>query len=145
MADADKNRVIVLAVVEGGLTVAEASRRFGVTRQWIHRFLARYKTDGLEGLEPRSRAAHTPAERLSDDTRARIVALRDKLAADGLDAGAESIRDRLSRAGLTVPAASTIYASCATPTASSPNPTNALAPAGNGSKPPRPTAAGNPT
>lgn len=109
MADRDKNRVIVLAVVEGGLPVAEAARRFGVTRQWVHRLLARYRADGLDGLEPRSRAAHTPAGRLPDELRAQIIVVRDQLTADGLDAGAESIRDRITRQGTTPPAASTIY------------------------------------
>jgi len=109
MADADKNRVIVLAVVEGGLSVADAARRFGVTRQWIHRLLARYRADGLDGLEPRSRAAHTPAGRLPDQVREQIIALRDELVCEGLDAGAESIRDRLTRQGQSPPAASTIY------------------------------------
>ncbi|WP_082098963.1 helix-turn-helix domain-containing protein [Demequina iriomotensis] len=109
MADANKNRVIVLAVVEGGLSISEAARRFGVTRQWIHRLLARYRADGLDGLEPRSRAAHTPAGRVSNEVRAQVVALRDQLVAEGLDAGAESIRDRLTRQGVTPPAASTIY------------------------------------
>jgi transposase len=109
MADADKNRVIVLAVVEGGLTAAEAARRFEVTRHWIHRLLARYRADGLDGLEPRSRAAHAPAGRLPDEVRVRIIALRDELVREGLDAGAESIRDLLARQGATVPAASTIY------------------------------------
>ncbi len=109
MADANKNRVIVLAVVEGGLSVAEAARRFGVTRQWIHRLLARYRADSLAGLEPRSRAARTPAGRLPDEVRTHIIAVRDQLVDDGLDAGAESIRDRFTRQGPTPPAASTIY------------------------------------
>ncbi len=72
MADANKDRVIVLAVGEGGLSATEAARRFGVTRPWIHRLLARYRTDGL-------------------------------------DAGAESIRDRLTRQGLTPLAASAVH------------------------------------
>lgn len=109
MADGYKNRVIVLAIVEGSLSVAEAARRFGVTRQWIHRLLTRYRAGGLEALEPRSRAAHAPAGRIPDDMRARVVALRDQLVSEGLDAGAESIRDRLTRANITPPATSTIY------------------------------------
>ncbi len=109
MADADKNRVIVLAVVEGGMSVSEAARRFGVTRQWVHRLVARYRTDGLAGLTPRSRAAHDPAGRTSDELHARILALRDELTGEGLDAGAESIRDRLTREGIDAPSTSTIY------------------------------------
>jgi transposase InsO family protein len=109
MADADKNRVIVVAIVEGGLSVADAARRFGVTRQWIHRLLARYREGGLAALEPQSRAPHTPAGRLSDELREQIVSVRDDLGREGLDAGAESIRDRLTRSGLTPPSSTTIY------------------------------------
>jgi len=109
MADADKNRVIVLAVVEGGLSVTEAARRFGVTRQWVHRLVARYRSDGLVGLAPRPTAAHHPAGRTSDEARTQILALRDSLTTQGLDAGAESIRDRLSRLGQPTPSTSTIY------------------------------------
>ena len=109
MADADKNRVIVLAVVEGGLSVTEAARRFGVTRQWVHRLIARYRSDGLVGLEPLSSAAHHPAGRTNDEARAQILALRDSLTTQGLDAGAESIRDRLTRLGQPTPSTSTIY------------------------------------
>jgi len=100
MADANKNRVIVVAVVEGGMPVAEAARRFGVSRQWVHRLVARYRSDGLAGLEPVSRAAHHPAGRTSDKLRARILTLRDHLTTEGLDAGAESIRDRLGGLGI---------------------------------------------
>ncbi len=97
MADADKNRVIVLAVVEGGMSVSEAARRFDVSRQWVHRLIVRYRSDGLVGLEPHSSAAHHPAGRTNDAARAQILALRDSLSTEGLDAGAESIRDRLTR------------------------------------------------
>jgi transposase InsO family protein len=109
MTDADKNQVIVFAVVEGGLSVAEAARRFEVSRQWVHRLLARYRTGGLSALEPSSRAARHPAGRTPDAMRTRICTIRDDLTREGLDAGAESIRDRLAAAGVTPPAASTIY------------------------------------
>lgn len=109
MADADKNRVIVVAVVEGGLSVAEAAQRFAVSQRWIYALLARYREHGPAGLEPRSRAPRTSPQATPAPVRARILALRDSLSADGLDAGAESIADRLTREGLTVPATSTIW------------------------------------
>ncbi len=109
MADADKNRVVVLAVVEGGLSVAEAAERFGLSRRWIYALLARYRAHGAAGLEPRSRAPRTSPQATSPVVRARILALRDALTSEGLDAGAESIAARLACDGLAVPATSTIW------------------------------------
>lgn len=101
-----KNRVIVLAVVEGGLSVGEAAERFGVSPRWVHVLVARYRAEGLDGLEPRSRRPHRSATRIPDEVRIQILVLRDSLGAEGLDAGSESIRDRLPT---DPPSASTIW------------------------------------
>lgn len=103
-----RNRVVVLAVVEGGLSVGEAAERFGVSKQWIYVLLARYQAEGLDGLEPRSRRPHRSPTRTSDAIRDQILVLRDELHAGGLDAGAESIRDRLP-VDPPPPSASTIW------------------------------------
>ena len=51
----------VLAVIAGGRTVGEVASEWGVCRQTMHRWLARYEGDGLEGLGDRSsRPAHCP-------------------------------------------------------------------------------------
>ena len=50
-----KPRVIVLSVVNGSLTPSQAASRYGVTRQWVHQLLARYREGGIEALEPRSK------------------------------------------------------------------------------------------
>src|SRR5260370_11606324 len=44
----------VLAVIANGRTVGEVASEWGVCRQTMHRWLARYETDGLEGLGDRS-------------------------------------------------------------------------------------------
>ena len=44
----------VLAVIAGGRTVSEVASEWGVCRQTMHRWLARYEGDGLEGLGNRS-------------------------------------------------------------------------------------------
>ena len=49
----------VLAVIGDGRTVSEVSRDWGVSRRTMHRWLARYEGDGLEGLKNRS---HRPAQ-----------------------------------------------------------------------------------
>ena len=104
-----KNKVIVLAVLEGGMSKAEAARRYGVGRQWVHQLLARYAAEGEAGLEPRSRRPHTNPKATGEDVRTRILALRTQLAAKGLDAGAETIAAHLGREGLPVPARATIH------------------------------------
>lgn len=109
MADAERYKVMVLAVVEGGLSVADAARRFGVSRQWLHRLVARYRGGGIEALTPGSRAPHVSPGRVSLEVRAAIVAMRDELVAHGWDAGAESIMDRLQLAGLRVPSRATVH------------------------------------
>src|SRR5229473_8714771 len=51
----------VLAVIGDGRTVSEVCRDWGVSRRTMHRWLARYEGDGLEGLNHRShRPAHSP-------------------------------------------------------------------------------------
>lgn len=109
MSSIDQNRVIVLAVVQMGLSPAEAARRFGISRQWVHVLLKRYEELGEAGLEARSRRPATHPAATPEAVRARIRKLRDELSAAGLDAGAESIADRLGREGLPVPAVSTIW------------------------------------
>lgn len=109
MANADKNRVIVLAVVDGGLSVSQAARRFGVTRQWIHRLLKRYRAQGLAGLDPGSRAPHTSPTSTAQTVKTMVLDMRDDLVAQGWDAGAESIRDRLLANGEQPPSRATIH------------------------------------
>ena len=48
----------VLAVIGDGRTVGEVARDWGISRRTMHRWLARYEGDGLEGLNSRS---HRPA------------------------------------------------------------------------------------
>lgn len=109
MANEDKWRVIVLAVVEGGLSVSEAARRFGVSRDSIHRYLRRYRDEGLAGLTPQSRAPRSVPSATPSAVRDRILAVRDELTREGLDAGAESIQDRLRLERTTSPSVSTIW------------------------------------
>jgi len=51
----------ILAVIGDGRTVTEVANDWAVHRQTLHRWLARYEGDGLEGLTNRShRPAHCP-------------------------------------------------------------------------------------
>jgi transposase InsO family protein len=103
-----KNQVIVLRIVAGELTVTEAAERYGVSRRHLHRLLARYRDEGLAGLEPRSRAPLTHSNSITDRVRRRIVALRVELTGNGLDAGPVTIRWYLAQEGYTPPSTATI-------------------------------------
>ena len=109
MENKDRNEVIVLAVVEGGMSVTEAATRFGVSRRWIHTLLARYHHDGLQALTPRSRAPLTSPTATPPALRTGVLQLRADLTSQGLDAGAESIHDRLSLEVDNPPSVSTIW------------------------------------
>jgi transposase InsO family protein len=100
-----KAKVIVLSVVEQGLTKAEAARRFGVSWRWVHTLVTRYQADGLDGLEPRSRRPRTNPRTTPEPVRTRIIELRHKLVADGLDAGPATIAWHLAVAGIDPPPA----------------------------------------
>src|ERR1700751_445457 len=61
MSVSEQRYKAVLAVIADGRTVTEVARDWGVHRQTLHRWLARYEGDGLEGLNNRShRPAHFP-------------------------------------------------------------------------------------
>ena len=109
MPRADKNRVIARSIVEGGLSAAEAAARFGVSRQWAHALATRYREGGDSAVQPRSRRPRSSPTATPEEMRSRILALRDELASQGLDDGAESIRDRLVRHGGHAPSVSTIW------------------------------------
>jgi hypothetical protein len=50
-----KARVAVLKVISKQLSVTASAAEYGYSRQHLHRLIARYKADGLDAVEPRSR------------------------------------------------------------------------------------------
>lgn len=103
-----KQKVIVLAVTVQGLSVTETARRYGVSRRWVHELLTRYRTGGLDAVEPRSRRPNSNPRSTGPDTTARILALRQELDAAGLDCGPLTIAWHLEREGRHAPSTSTI-------------------------------------
>jgi transposase InsO family protein len=101
-------RVAVLHVVSEQLSVTAAAAEYGFSRRHLHRLLARYRAGGLEALEPRSRRPRTNPAATPDLVRGRVVELRARLTADGLDAGPVTIAWHLEREGLRAPAPATI-------------------------------------
>ena len=67
----------VLEVLEEGTPVTEVARRYGVARQTVHEWLARYANDGgLAGLADRSSRPGSCPHQMSAVVEARVVTLR---------------------------------------------------------------------
>ena len=103
-----KARVVVSKVVSKQMSVSDAAAAYGVSRQHVHRWLARYRDHGFDGLEPRSRRPHSNPRRTASGVAERIVALRRELAGQGLDHGPQTICWHLEQERLPVPSTSTI-------------------------------------
>jgi transposase InsO family protein len=103
-----KQKVIVLAVRDQHLTVAEAARRYGISRRWVYELLRREAAGGIAAVEPRSKRPLSNPRRTAEAVTARVVALRQELHNAGLDAGPVTIAWHLEREGLSAPSTSTI-------------------------------------
>ena len=66
----------VLEVLNQGRTVTEVAARYGVARQTLHRWLGRYQTDGIDGLEDRSHRLKSCPHQMPVKVEAAVVALR---------------------------------------------------------------------
>lgn len=103
-----KQKVIVLAVVQQGLSKAEAARRYGVGRQWVHELVRRYEHGGLDAVEARPKRPHSSPQATSAAIGSRIRQLRGELSRAGLDAGPQTIAWHLQKEGHKPPSTSTI-------------------------------------
>jgi len=99
---------VVIAVAEGrSVNVARVCREASVSRATFYRLLDRYREEGLDGLEPRSRRPHTSPNQTGVEIEEMIVRLRKELAEAGLDHGAITIWWHLDNRSLLVPVPST--------------------------------------
>jgi transposase InsO family protein len=87
-----KARLVITAVVVEGRSQAETARAYGVSKGWVSKLVARYRTEGKAAFEPRSRRPRSSPSATSPQTLELIVAVRKNLAERGLDAGPETIR-----------------------------------------------------
>jgi transposase-like protein len=78
----------VLGVISEGRTVMEVAGQFGVSRRTLHRWLARYEADGLEGLPDHS---HRP-ERCPHQMPAEVKVLVLELRRESSDDSAPAVR-----------------------------------------------------
>ena len=66
----------VLAVLAEGASVVEVAGRFGVSRQSVHAWLAKYEAEGLAGLEDHSQRARSSPAQMPADIEALVLELR---------------------------------------------------------------------
>ena len=86
-----KARLVITAVVVEKQPVAQVVRDYGVSRSWVYELLARYRAEGPAAFEPRSRRPRTSPAATSPETVELVLALRKRLAEQGLDAGPDTI------------------------------------------------------
>jgi transposase InsO family protein len=105
----DKGRFLIETHLRTRKPLAELAKAHGVHRSWLYKLLARYRREGLAGLEPRSKRPHRSPTRIADRFGDEVVAMRKELSERGFDAGAETIRVHLAAARDDVPSVSTIW------------------------------------
>src|ERR1700689_1003834 len=81
----------------------------GRSKSWVQRHVSLYRDGGEAALTPRRRGPKVPANLTPAALEDEIVAWRKRLAGDGLDAGARTIRWHLSEGAASAPALSTIH------------------------------------
>jgi transposase InsO family protein len=73
---AEQRYQAVLAVISDGETVTEVAARFGVRRQTVHDWLAKYEAGGLENLGDRSHRPWSCPHQMSADVEVAIARMR---------------------------------------------------------------------
>lgn len=91
------------------MPVSEVARRFDVSPSWVHRLVKRYNKEGDAAFEPASKAPVSHPHAISAEIQAEILALRQSLDKQGLDAGAQTIWYHLNAQHGFAPAISTIW------------------------------------
>ncbi len=92
-----KRRLVITAVVVEGRTHAEVAAEYGMSRSWVTKLVARYRAEGDAAFQPRSRRPRSSPTRVPDVVNGQIVNLRERLVADGLDAGPVTIQWHLKQ------------------------------------------------
>lgn len=85
------------------VNVTELCRGLGIAPKTFYKWAARYRAEGLSGLQERSRRPHRSPRRTSAMFEDVIVEYRKRLDEAGLDAGAGTIRWHLAREGTVRP------------------------------------------
>jgi len=102
-------RYVVDAVLLEGRSAREVGRAHGVSKTWIYELIRRFRAGGYEALEPRCKRPRSCRHQTSAQMVRAIVKLRTELAAQGHDAGAETIAYHLAQRQKDIPSVSTIW------------------------------------
>jgi transposase InsO family protein len=86
-----KAKLVITAVVQEGRPQAEVARRYGLSKGWVSKLVARWHAEGEAAFEPRSRRPKSSPRATPEATVTLIVEIRDKLTTHGHDAGPETI------------------------------------------------------
>jgi transposase InsO family protein len=73
----DSRREFVRFVEQGGVSVSELCRRFGISRETGYQYLRRYRAEGVDGLKDRSSRPHNSPRRSAAAMEMQITALRE--------------------------------------------------------------------
>jgi transposase InsO family protein len=105
----DKGWFLIETHLRTGRSIKELAAAHDVSESWLFKLLRRYRLEGPDGLEPRSRRPKSSPSRIADLYEDEIVRVRKELTETGFDAGAETIHFHMSTPGRQVPSVSTIY------------------------------------
>lgn len=96
----------VLEVIEGAASVTDVARRYGVSRQTVHKWLVRYASHGLAGLVDKSSKPDTCPHQMPPAVEAKVLEMRRAHP----EWGPRTILNRLTRAGTApLPSRSAVY------------------------------------
>jgi transposase InsO family protein len=106
LALVEQRHKAVLEVLEGGLSVVEVARRFGVVRQTVHEWLRDYARDGIMGLADKSSKPATCPHQMGPEVEALVVGWRR----EHPSWGPQTLLYELGRAGVDpLPGRTSIY------------------------------------
>jgi len=105
----DMGRFLIETHLRTGRPIKELAAAHDVSASWLFKLLRRYRLEGSDGLEPRSRRPHRSPTRIADLFEDEIVALHKELADDGLDAGAQTVHYHLAKRHKRPPSISTVF------------------------------------
>src|ERR1700720_3080913 len=71
-------RVELIRQWKEGESIAALAEMYGVARKTVYKWIDRHSEEGTAGLQDRSRAPHQSPQKLSEETIARILEMRQK-------------------------------------------------------------------
>jgi transposase InsO family protein len=104
-----KPSIIVLSVVHQGLSKKQVAAKYSVSIRWVNMLLARYRTGGLDAVQPKSKRPHSAPNRIPEELCQLVLDVRFDLTERGLDNGPRSIHWQLTQEGVTPPSIASIW------------------------------------